>query len=85
MCHCGRKFGADTEGVEELTDYASAFRYPDAPYEPDAAEGAQALTIAIRLCDEVRKRIENYERTLTELSTGSKPTPVAFNRRIADT
>src|SRR5271157_292902 len=24
--------------AEELTDYASAFRYPDAPYEPDSAE-----------------------------------------------
>ena len=24
--------------AQELSDYASAFRYPDAPYEPDAAE-----------------------------------------------
>jgi HEPN domain-containing protein len=36
--------------AEELTDYASAFRYPDAPYEPDAAEAAEALTIAVKLC-----------------------------------
>lgn len=28
---------------EELTDYASAFRYPDAPYEPDRGEAAAAL------------------------------------------
>lgn len=45
--------------VEDLTDYASAFRYPDAPYEPDAAEAAEALNTASRLCDEVRRRIEN--------------------------
>ncbi len=45
----------DTEG---LTDYASGFRYPDSPYEPDAAEAAEALTIAAKLCDEVLRRIE---------------------------
>lgn len=44
--------------VAGLTDYATAFRYPDAPYEPDAFEGAVALAIAARLCDEVRWRIE---------------------------
>jgi HEPN domain-containing protein len=44
--------------AEELTDYASAFRYPDAPYEPDAAEAAGALAIAAELCDEVQRRIE---------------------------
>ena len=42
-----------------MTDYAAAFRYPDAPYEPDSAEAAEALTIATRLCDEVERRIEN--------------------------
>ncbi len=46
----------DTEG---LTDYASGFRYPDSPYEPDAAEAAEALTIAAKLCDEVLRRIES--------------------------
>ena len=45
--------------AEELTDYASAFRYPDAPYEPDAAEAAEALAIAARLCEEVQRRIED--------------------------
>jgi HEPN domain-containing protein len=44
--------------VARLTGYASAFRYPDAPYEPDAAEAAGALAIAARLCDEIRRRIE---------------------------
>ncbi len=44
--------------VANLTDYASAFRYPDEPYEPDAAEAAGALAIATRLCDEIRRRIE---------------------------
>lgn len=43
--------------AEELTDYASAFRYPDSPYEPDAAEAAQALTLAARLGEEIRQRI----------------------------
>ena len=45
--------------VAELTDYASAFRYPDEPYEPDAAEAAEALTIAARFCGEVQRRIES--------------------------
>ena len=44
--------------VANLTDYASAFRYPDEPYEPDAAEAAGALAIATRLCHEIRRRIE---------------------------
>jgi HEPN domain-containing protein len=43
--------------AEELTDYASAFRYPDAPYEPDTAEAVEALTVATRLCDEVQRRM----------------------------
>ncbi len=50
--------GPALQDVEDLTDYASAFRYPDAPYEPDAAEAAEALTVAARLCDEVQRRIE---------------------------
>ena len=45
--------------AEGLTDYASGFRYPDSPYEPDAAEAAEALTIAAKLCDEVLRRIES--------------------------
>jgi HEPN domain-containing protein len=44
--------------VADLTDYASAFRYPDAPYEPDADEAARALAIATRLCDEIGRRVE---------------------------
>ena len=48
--------------AEELTDYASAFRYPDAPYEPDAAEAAEALTIAVKLCGEVQRRIESARK-----------------------
>ena len=49
--------------VEELTDYASAFRYPDAPYEPDAAEAAGALEVASKLCDEIRRRIESAQES----------------------
>jgi HEPN domain-containing protein len=48
--------------VQGLTDYASAFRYPDAPYEPDAAEAAAALTVAARLRDEVLSRIGDIRR-----------------------
>ena len=44
--------------AQELTDYASAFRYPDAPYEPDAAEAALALATASELCQEVEKRMD---------------------------
>jgi|SRR5450432_4538743 len=47
--------------VEELTDYASAFRYPDAPYEPDAAEALEALTVPAKLCDDVQRRIESAQ------------------------
>jgi HEPN domain-containing protein len=36
--------------VADLTDYASAFRYPDAPYEPDSDEAAAALATAAKLC-----------------------------------
>src|SRR5580698_10610476 len=34
----------------DLTDYSSAFRYPDAPYEPDVEEAVRALEIAERVC-----------------------------------
>ena len=47
--------------VARLTEYASAFRYPDAPYEPDASEAAEALTVAARLCDEVQRRMERAQ------------------------
>jgi HEPN domain-containing protein len=45
--------------VADLTDYASAFRYPDAPYEPDADEAARALAMATELCEEIRRRVED--------------------------
>jgi len=44
--------------IADLTDYASAFRYPDAPYEPGADEAAGALATATRLCDEIERRLE---------------------------
>jgi HEPN domain-containing protein len=43
--------------VQNLTDYASAFRYPDAPYEPESAEAASALALANRLFLEIQRRI----------------------------
>jgi hypothetical protein len=53
--------GPILQNVEELTDYASAFRYPDAPYEPDAAEAAEALTVGAKLCEAVQRRIESAQ------------------------
>jgi len=44
--------------VTDLTDYASAFRYPDAPYEPDADEAARALVAATELSEEIQRRVE---------------------------
>ena len=44
--------------VQDLTDYALLFRYPDAPYEPDSIEAADALKIATRLCEEVKQRLD---------------------------
>ena len=41
----------------DLTDYASVFRYPDAPYEPDPDEAIRALELAKGLFAEVRTRI----------------------------
>ena len=43
--------------AQELTDYASAFRYPDAPYEPDSAEAEMALAVATQLCAQVELRL----------------------------
>jgi HEPN domain-containing protein len=37
----------------DLTDYATVFRYLDAPREPDAAEAEAALTTARRLYEEI--------------------------------
>ena len=45
--------------VADLTDYASAFRYPDAPYEPDADEAARALAAATELSEEIQRRVED--------------------------
>jgi HEPN domain-containing protein len=41
----------------DLTDYAVVFRYVDAPREPDAVEASQALEVARRLYEEVRRRL----------------------------
>jgi HEPN domain-containing protein len=50
--------------AEELTDYASVFRYPDAPYEPDRPEALRAIEIADKLCAAVRVRLEGGEPEL---------------------
>ena len=41
----------------ELTDYASAFRYPDAPYEPEVSEAVAALAVAGRLLREIQDQV----------------------------
>lgn len=45
--------------ADQLTDYASAFRYPDAPYVPDQEEAAGALTLARRVHDEIKRLLES--------------------------
>lgn len=47
--------------VSDLTDYASAFRYPDAPYEPDAAEATAALLVAKTFCDQILSKLQPLE------------------------
>jgi HEPN domain-containing protein len=42
----------------DLTDYASVFRYPDAPYEPDSEEASRALEVAARVYTEVLCRLK---------------------------
>ena len=51
--------------VQELTDYATLFRYPDAPYEPDSDEALQALQTALTPCHEIQRSLEHQ--------TGSSP------------
>ena len=41
----------------DLTDYASAFRYPDAPYEPGIEDARGALSKASALAEAIRVRI----------------------------
>ncbi len=53
-----RVWSRPLRSVEGLTDYASAFRYPDAPYEPETPGASDALAIVSGLCEEVRRRIE---------------------------
>ena len=48
---------ATVREAAELTDYASAFRYPDAPWEPDSTEATAALATATRLLAEIRRRL----------------------------
>ena len=49
----------------DLTDYASTFRYPDAPYAPDMEEATRALEIAERVYQDVRLRVEGAGGTET--------------------
>ncbi len=52
----GSLAGIATE-AETLTKYAVVFRYPGAPYEPDSLEAEEALQLATRVYEEVRRRL----------------------------
>ena len=58
MCSAidGSFTGIATE-AETLTKYAVRFRYPGSPYEPDTAETQEALQLATRVFEEVRRRL----------------------------
>jgi HEPN domain-containing protein len=43
--------------VDKLTDFAWIFRYPDAPYEPDAAEAADGFQRAEAAVREIERRL----------------------------
>ena len=47
--------------AEDLTDYAVAFRYLDAPHEPDAGEATSALQIAGRLHERIGSLVHGAE------------------------
>src|ERR1017187_7859025 len=54
----------------DLTDYASVFRYPDAPYEPDVEEALRALEVTEKLYVQVRARVESPEGSQIQGGTG---------------
>jgi HEPN domain-containing protein len=43
--------------ADDLTAYAVRFRYPGAPYEPDASQAEEALQLATRVVDEIQRRL----------------------------
>ncbi len=43
--------------AEALSKYAWRFRYPGAPYEPDAEEAAQGRVVAEHVRGEIRRRL----------------------------
>ena len=59
-----------------MTDYASVFRYPDAPYEPDVEEAVRGLEIAEKLCAEVSLRVESRGGTETKEAANQPDLPV---------
>ena len=46
------------EDAENLSRYASTFRFPDEAYEPDKYDAAEALAIADKVYPEIRRRVE---------------------------
>jgi HEPN domain-containing protein len=45
--------------ASDLADSASAFRYPDAPNEPDVEEAVRARALAEKVFAEIRVRVES--------------------------
>jgi HEPN domain-containing protein len=44
--------------ADSLTDYALVFRYPDAPYELDEPEAVEALAVATRVCETIKRLVQ---------------------------
>lgn len=43
--------------ASDLSVYAVRFRYPGAPYQPDAAEAGEALELAASVVEEIERRL----------------------------
>jgi len=51
----------------DLTDYASMFRYPDAPYEPDSEEATRASETAATVVREISTRVQPSKIALADV------------------
>jgi len=52
-----RRADKDLRAAETLSKYAWIFRYPGAPYEPDAEEAARGRVLATRVRSEISRRL----------------------------
>lgn len=68
-CRIDPTLTAVLQEAAELTDYASAFRYPDAPYEPEPEEAERAVRTAELLAEAVRVRLKIGEEPAGQVNT----------------